>query len=186
MQLSSLSLRTWLAIVFLIGPQCPWKHGKIHTCIHARRESDIGQVSEEETDKSNHTHGHTHFYLLEKGHLQFCRALQGGQRSGFDNWREFREQTFDKHDNALTALIGLWLMTDISVACLVQNANAALGENYPNVAPNLMQEVSRKVRTRWGFFLLLKQGFITENTRVMMRGMLQCNWNWPPANPSNL
>lgn len=43
-------------------------------------------------------------------------------------------------------------MTDISVACLVQNANAALGENYPNVAPNLMQAVSRKVRTRRGFF----------------------------------
>lgn len=43
-------------------------------------------------------------------------------------------------------------MTDISVACLLQNANAALGENYPNVAPNLMQEVSRKPRTQWGFF----------------------------------
>lgn len=54
-------------------------------------------------------------------------------------------------------------MTDISVACLVQNANAALGENYPNVASDFMQEVSRKARTRWGFFLL-KKGSITENT----------------------
>lgn len=82
---------------------------------------------------------HTHisaflcFYLLQRGHLQLCQALQVGQRSGFDNWREFREQTLDKHDNALTALSGPWLMTDIAVACLLQNVNAALAENYPNV-----------------------------------------------------
>lgn len=89
-------------------------------------------------DKDMHTHTST---CLEKGHLQFCQALQVGQRSGFDNWREFREQTFDKHDNALTDLIGQWLMTDILVTCLAQNANAAPGENYTNVAPDSMQEV---------------------------------------------
>lgn len=63
-------------------------------------------------------------------------------------------------------------MTDIPVACLIRNANAALGENYPNVARNWMQEVSRKARMRRGF-LLLKQGFIIENTAAMMRETLQ-------------
>lgn len=67
----------------------------------------MGQVREEgQGDRETYTHPTPCFYLLQRGHLQPCQALQVGQRSGFDNWREFREQTFDKHDNALTALIG--------------------------------------------------------------------------------
>ena len=88
---------------------------------------------EEGQEEDNHTKNPTHtnpacFYFLKRGHLQLCQAFQVGHWCGFDNWREFREQTFDKHDNALTALIALWLMTDIPVACLIQNANAALCE----------------------------------------------------------
>lgn len=158
--ITSLSVKTWLAIV-AVSLKTPRLteilDDKIHTIrTHKKRVTlgNCGRKTDRETDKRSRTHIHTHFLTAreKKGHLQFCQALQGGQRSGFDNWREFREQTFDKHDNALTALIGQWLMTDISVACLLQNANAALGENYPNVAPNLMQEVSRKARTRRGFF----------------------------------
>lgn len=94
-------------------------------------------------------------------------SSQVGQRSGFDNRREFREQTFDKHDNALTALIGRWLMTDIPVARLIQNASAWARENYPTVAYNWIQEVSCKTGTRWDFFFFffLKQGFIRKHYR---------------------
>lgn len=100
-----------------------------------------GKCGKKKKARKTNTHAHKYtqishflcFCLLQRGHLQLCQPLQVGQRSEFDNWREFREQTFDKHDNALTALIGPWLMTDIPVACLLQNVNVALGENYSNV-----------------------------------------------------
>lgn len=72
-----------------------------------------GRKKDEKMDRRAHTHTHIHMRerapLLPapgKGHLQSCQASRAGQRSGFDNWREFREQASDKHDKALTALIG--------------------------------------------------------------------------------
>lgn len=41
-----------------------------------------------------------------KGHLQLCPASQVGQRSGFDKCREFRVQTFRKHDNVWQLSLG--------------------------------------------------------------------------------
>lgn len=60
------------------------------------------------TGRWTHTRANTLTLLpaLGKGDLQLCQASRAGQRSGFDNWREFREQASDKHDKALTAFIG--------------------------------------------------------------------------------
>lgn len=70
---------------------------------HERGRKKYGKM-----DTHTHTGTHTLTLLpaLGKGHLQSCQASRAGQRSGFDNWREFREQASDKHDKALTALIG--------------------------------------------------------------------------------
>lgn len=136
-----------------------------------------------------HTQPH-HFALLlpsqKGGHLHFCQAVQVGHRSGCDNWREFTESTFDKHDNALTALIAPWLMTDIPVACLIQNANAAQWENDPNMTWSWMQEETNKASAGRVLSAPGSKVLSCKSLQRMMREMLRDDWKWMQANPSHL